>query len=103
VLTATAKKVSANATLTGSKTSQAQIDCQSFGGTYATGTVLGVFWTCNGYTDTDTTVELNTEALRFDCERDNGALIPRPSSADDLRCPVRPGSVVLAGQVLFRD
>lgn len=67
VLTATSKKGSASATLTGSKEPQSQIDCQSFGGTYGVA-VQGqpVPWHCFGYTDTAASGPHST-TLRTDC------------------------------------
>jgi hypothetical protein len=69
-LTATSKKTGQSATLTGSKQTetQSQIDCQSFGGTYATGPAP-TLWTCNGLTGLTLPV---FAILSNDCAADGG-------------------------------
>jgi hypothetical protein len=53
----------------GSLATVSQLNCQSFGGTYATGTAP-VLWTCNGYN----TSPASTTTLFLNCGFDGGSL-----------------------------
>jgi centrosomal CEP192-like protein len=99
VLTASSKKASASATLTGSKQSepQSQIDCQSFGGAYTTGPP-GRLWKCAGYTDSSSNGP-NGKTLETDCGNEGGiAWTIRPESATsfDGFCLGNPASTALS-------
>jgi hypothetical protein len=57
------------------KESQAQIDCQSFGGTYVIGGIAGInaLWTCEGYNDSISSGQPNGQTLATDCFNEGGS------------------------------